>query len=85
MRYIEFLRYFFWNSEFWNQNSDLLSFQQRNSKNNFRLESPESKTELEFCFQWGSQKLEPMLGISNLVEKDGKEKANFHAAKKDGK
>ncbi len=30
-----------------------------------RLESLESKTKSEFCFWWGSQKLEPNIGIPN--------------------
>ncbi len=34
-------------------------------KNIFRLESLESKTELEFRLQWGSQKSEPKIGIPN--------------------
>ncbi len=34
-------------------------------KNKFRPEYPESKTESEFRFWWGSQKLEPKIGIPN--------------------
>jgi hypothetical protein len=54
----------FWNSEFQNRNSDLMTFQQRNSKK-FWPEYPESETESEFCFRWGSQKSEPKIGIPN--------------------
>jgi hypothetical protein len=43
-----------------------MSFQQQNSKKNFRPESLESEMELEFRFQWGSQELEPNNRISNL-------------------
>ncbi len=57
---------FFWNSEFWNRNSDFLIFQQRNSKK-IQPESLESKTKSEFCFQWGFQKLERKIGIPNQV------------------
>jgi hypothetical protein len=32
-------------------------------KKEFRLESLESKTKLEFRFQWGSQKFDPKIGI----------------------
>ncbi len=57
---------FFRNSKFRNRNSDFSIFQQRNSKK-IQPESSESKTESEFCFRWGSQKLEPKIGIPNLV------------------
>jgi hypothetical protein len=33
----------------------------------FPLEYPKSETELEFCFRWGSQKLESNIGIPNLA------------------
>ncbi len=60
----------FWgNSKFWNRNSNLLIFQQRNSKEKFQPESLESKTKLEFHFWWGSQKLEPKNGIPNQALK----------------
>jgi hypothetical protein len=65
MRCNQFLRNFFRNSKFWNWNSDLSTFQQRNSKIKFRPESPESKTESEIRFQWGSQKPEPKIRIPN--------------------
>jgi hypothetical protein len=52
------------NSEFWNRNSNLTIFQQQNSKKN-PTGSPESKKELEFCFQWGSQESELKIGIPN--------------------
>ncbi len=45
--------FIFFNSEFWNRNSDFLIFQQRNLRTIFRPESLESKTELEFYFRWG--------------------------------
>ncbi len=35
-------------------------------KKKFQPEYPESKTELEFRFRWGSQKSEPKIGIPNL-------------------
>jgi hypothetical protein len=53
---------------FANWNSDLMTFQQRNSKK-IQPEYPESETELEFCFQWGLQKLEPKIRIPNLGER----------------
>ncbi len=56
--------HYFWNSKSRNQNSNILIFQQRNSKK-IRPESLESKTELEFRFRWGSQKSEPKIGIPN--------------------
>jgi hypothetical protein len=34
-------------------------------KKKIRLESPESKMESKFRFQWGSQNLEPKIGIPN--------------------
>ncbi len=70
MRCIEFLHFFFRNSEFWNRNSDFSIFQQRNLRKNFRPESSESKAESEFRFQWGSHKLEPKIGIPNQDDND---------------
>jgi hypothetical protein len=49
---------------FANRNSDFLSFQTLEFQKK-RPESPESKTELELCFRWGSQKLEQKIGITN--------------------
>jgi hypothetical protein len=82
MRYIEFLHYFlFQNSKFWNRNSDLSIFQQRNSKK-FQPESPESKTESEFRFQWGSQKLELKIGIPNQAQGNDNVRAVRNQVKK---
>jgi hypothetical protein len=44
-----------------------LNFSTAEFEKNFRPESSESNTESEFHFQWGSQKLEPKIGIPNLV------------------
>ncbi len=57
--------FFFRNSKFWNRNSNFSTFQQRNLRKFFGPESLESKTESKFCFQWGSQKLEPKIWIPN--------------------
>jgi hypothetical protein len=46
-----------------------MTFQQRNSKK-IQPEYPESETELEFHFQWGSQKSGSKIGIPNLVGED---------------
>jgi hypothetical protein len=49
-----------------NQNTDFLTLQTLEFQN-FKIqpESLESKTESEFCLRWGSQKLEPKIGIPN--------------------
>ncbi len=65
---IEFLRLFFRNSKFWNQNSDFLIFQQRNPKiNPAGIFGIKNGITPEFCFQWGSQKLEPKIRIPSEV------------------
>ncbi len=48
----------------------------RNFKNKFQPESPESKSELEFCFWWGSQKLEPKIKTPNQDVTDHLETRN---------
>ncbi len=48
-----------------NRNSDFLTLQTSEFQRKFRPESSESNTELEFRLQWGSQKLEPKIGIPN--------------------
>jgi hypothetical protein len=54
------------NFKFLNQNSNFLTLQTLEFKKKIRSESLESKTELEFRLQWGSQKSEPKIGIPNL-------------------
>ncbi len=48
---------------FANWNSDLMSFQHRNSQTNFQPDYPESEMESEFCFQWGSRNQNQKLGF----------------------
>ncbi len=50
-------------SEFWFSDSPDIRIQKK-----IQPESLESKTESEFCLQWGSQKLEPKIGIPNLAQ-----------------
>ncbi len=52
---------------FANWNHNLMTFQQWNSKINFRPEYLECETELEFRFLLGSQKSEPKIEIPNLI------------------
>jgi hypothetical protein len=66
MRCIEFPSLFFSEFRILESDSNFLIFQQRNSKKK-RLESSESKMESDFRFGWGSQKLEPKIGIPNQV------------------
>jgi hypothetical protein len=47
-----------------NQNSNFLSLQTLEFQKTLP-ESPESKTELEFCLRWGSQKSDPKIEIPN--------------------
>jgi hypothetical protein len=44
-----------------------MSFQQQYSQKKIRPEYPESEMESESRLQWGSQKLEPKIGIPNLA------------------
>jgi hypothetical protein len=53
---------------FANWNSNFLTLQTSEFQKKKLLESSESKTESEFRLQWGSQKLEPKIGIPNQVE-----------------
>ncbi len=52
-----------------NRNSNFLTLQTSEFQKKIQLESLESKTELEFCLWWGSQKSEPKIGVPNQVEK----------------
>ncbi len=53
----------FCKSEFWFDEFSTAEFKKKTGRN---PEYPESKTESEFCFRWGSQKLEPKIRIPNL-------------------
>ncbi len=66
MRCIEFLRLFFLEFQILESEFRFLDFSTAEFDNNFRQKSSESNMESEFHFQWGSQKLEPKIGISNL-------------------
>ncbi len=48
-----------------NRNSNFLTLQTLKFQKKIQPESLELKTELEFCLRWGSQKLEPKIGIPN--------------------
>jgi hypothetical protein len=50
---------------FANQNSNFLTLQTSEFQKKKKPESLEPKTESEFRLQWGSQKLEPKIGIPN--------------------
>ncbi len=52
----------FCKTEFWFDDFSTVEFWKK-----FWPEYPESETESKFCFQWGSQKLEPKIGIPNLA------------------
>ncbi len=54
MRCIEFLRFFF-EFRILELEFQFDDFSKAEFKKNIRPESPEMETELEFCFQWGSQ------------------------------
>ncbi len=61
-----------------NRNSNFLTLQTLEFQKKIRPESLESNTELEFCLQWGSQKLEPKIGTPNQVS----DKANLEITHK---
>ncbi len=50
---------------FANRNSNFLTFQTSEFQKKIQPEFPEPETELEFCFQSGSQELEPKIRIPN--------------------
>ncbi len=67
MRCIKFLRLFFSKFRILELEFRFLNFSTAEIEKNIQPESLESKMELEFRFRWGSQKLEPKIGIPNLA------------------
>jgi hypothetical protein len=65
MRCTEFLPLFFFGIPNFGIGILIRQILQWQNKKRIRPESPESKTELEFHFRWGSQKLEPKIRILN--------------------
>jgi hypothetical protein len=66
MRCVEFLRLFFLEFQILESEYQFLNFSTAEFEKKIQPESLESKTESEFRFRWGSQKLEPKIGIPNL-------------------
>ncbi len=69
MRCNEFLCNFFWEFQISESEFQFLDFFNNGIQKKIRPESLESKAESEFRFQWGSQKLEPKIGIPNQAPK----------------